>query len=436
MLRAIMPKSLFARTLIIIVAPVIVVQLIIGAVFYDRHLEAVMRRLAQSVAGDIAYIHETAARADSETARRQLFQQISRWMQMGVAYDPDGKLPAQDYLVGSDLLERALIETFEKYLPYPHRIQFRPELNSYFIFVEAGRGGVVRYNVLLRRFTSSTAHIMFYWVVASTLLVLAVAILFMRNQVKPIRRLAEAAERFGKGQDVPNFKPAGATEVRQAAAAFLEMRERIERQIRQRTEMLAGVSHDLRTPLTRLRLQLELMGDRPERAAMKADVEAMAHMIDGYLAFARGAQGETPVVTDLGDLLSEVVEEARRQGADIAFEADGDMVAELRPQALKRCFTNLIDNARRHARHTKVAAARQAESILITVDDDGPGIPPAQRHEVFRPFRRLDTSRNLDTGGVGLGLAIARDAVRSHGGDVTLGEAPMGGLRAVVRLPV
>ena len=256
-------------------------------------------------------------------------------MRKRVSMDPAAELPESDPSLGNTPLERALVRTIERGLPYPFSIQHMPEREAYFIFV-AAEPGVLQFIVPQRRFTSATAHILMWWVIGSSALLLAIAILFLRNQVKPIRRLAEAAERFGKGQEVADFKPSGAAEVRQAATAFLQMRERIDRQIRQRTEMLAGVSHDLRTPLTRMNLQLAMMGETQEIAEMKADVDVMSRMIEEYLAFARGAQGEAPVQTDVAELLTYVVEDARRQGGEISLTTEGDMIAELRPQALRR----------------------------------------------------------------------------------------------------
>ncbi|MEX2009649.1 MAG: ATP-binding protein, partial [Dongiaceae bacterium] len=253
---------------------------------------------------------------------------------------------------------------------------------------------------------------------------------------RPIRRLAAAADDFGKGRAVPDFKLEGATEVRQAAAAFNLMRNRIRRQIAQRTDMLAGVSHDLRTPLTRMKLQLAMLGDGPEVADLHADVAEMEKMLGGYLAFARGEGAEQPVPTDLGLLLRDLVAGALRDGATIELEAEPGLVVPLRPDAFRRCLTNLIGNARRHARTVAIRATRRGAAIEVTVDDDGPGIPPDQREEVFRPFYRLDLSRNPETGGVGLGLTIARDVIRGHGGELVLTDSPLGGLRARLRLPV
>jgi two-component system osmolarity sensor histidine kinase EnvZ len=263
-----------------------------------------------------------------------------------------------------------------------------------------------------------------------------VATIFMRNQVKPIRRLAVAADNFGKGRDVTQFKPEGAREVRQAASAFLAMRERISRQISQRTDMLAGVSHDLRTPLTRMKLQLAMIKQTDGAKELSSDVDEMEHMLEGYLAFARGEGTETPRSSDVSTVLNEVVTQAHRKSKAVDLHTEGELIVPLRPQAFKRCMTNLIDNAIRYANHVTVRAGTRGNAIEITVDDDGPGIPEDQREDVFKSFYRIDNSRNPETGGVGLGLTIARDVIRSHGGDITLSDSPLSGLRARVRLPL
>jgi two-component system osmolarity sensor histidine kinase EnvZ len=274
------------------------------------------------------------------------------------------------------------------------------------------------------------------WMVATALVVLAVAIVFLRNQIRPIVRLADAAEAFGKGREMPNFRPRGAREVRRAAAAFLEMKARIERAIEQRTTMLAGVSHDLRTVLTRFKLELELLGDGPEIEAIKKDVDEMAGMLEAYLSFARGDTGEQSAPTDMAALLEDLRTEIGRNGHHLTVAYYGQPGVTVRPASFKRCIANLVSNAARFASKIAVTGHRDHRWLTVTVDDDGPGIPHKLREDVFKPFMRLDDARNQDEGGTGLGLAIARDIARSHGGDITLGDSPLGGLRATVRVPV
>jgi two-component system osmolarity sensor histidine kinase EnvZ len=265
---------------------------------------------------------------------------------------------------------------------------------------------------------------------------IAAAVFFLRGQIRPILELAEAADRFGKGRDVPGFRPRGAREVRRAAAAFIRMRSRIMRQIEQRTVMLAGVSHDLRTPLTRMKLQLAMLPESEEVRDLRTDVAEMERIVEEYLAFVRGQDGERAEPADVAELLQEIAADTRKQGGEIAVETEGDLNVPVRRNALKRCVRNLVENAQRYGARTMLSAVRHDGFVEIAVDDDGPGIPEERREEAFRPFHRLDESRSPDRSGVGLGLAIARDLARGHGGDVRLATSSLGGLRAIVRLPV
>jgi two-component system, OmpR family, osmolarity sensor histidine kinase EnvZ len=283
---------------------------------------------------------------------------------------------------------------------------------------------------------ASNSHIFLVWMVGTSIILLGVAILFLRNQIRPILSLADAAESFGKGREVPDFRPRGAREVRRAAHAFVEMKRRVERTMETRTAMLAGVSHDLRTLLTRFKLELALIGDSPETAALRKDVDEMARMIEAYLAFARGDAGEASAPTDMASFLQELKADAERHGHKTSVVFHGHPIVAVKPAAFKRCLANLVSNAARFAPSIAITGHRDHRYLSITVDDDGPGIPPNLREEVFKPFMRLDDARNQDEGGTGLGLAIARDIARSHGGDIMLGDSPLGGLRATVRVPV
>jgi two-component system osmolarity sensor histidine kinase EnvZ len=320
-------------------------------------------------------------------------------------------------------------------LSYPFDIDMQEGPETVAIRVGAPEGV---YTIMLpeRRIYTPTTQVFIAWMTGSSILLSAIALLFMRNQIRPIRRLADAAEAIGKGRDVPWFKIEGAAEVRQAGAALMVMRDRLKRQITQRTAMLAGVSHDLRTPLTRMKLQLELMKKLPEREELAADIEDMETMLDAYLAFARGEEGEPAAATDLGELLNEVVNAVRKQNKKIHVNAPDGTFVVLRRHAMKRCLANLIGNAARYGKQTQVNVALRDHAVDIVIDDDGPGIPQEQREDMFRPFTRIETSRNPATGGVGLGLTIARDIARFHGGDVVLENSPIGGLRARIWLPV
>jgi two-component system osmolarity sensor histidine kinase EnvZ len=335
---------------------------------------------------------------------------------------------------GGSLLEEQLMQAMQGRVDLPYRIDAQRDPRSIEIDVQLPVG-VLAVAVPSKRLFSPTTYIFVMWMVGSSLVLLAVATIFLRNQVKSLRRLSAAADGFGKGHEVPFFKVEGALEVRQAAIAFLKMRDRIQRQIRQRTQMLAGVSHDLRTPLTRMKLALELLRDDPAARELKSDVAEMERMVHGYLDFARGEGTEAPVETDISLLLEDIAAAVRRQGASLSLAVPAECVMPVRPNALRRCLGNLIGNACRHSSHVWLTGVAIADGIDILVDDNGPGIRPSDRDRAFRAFVRLDPSRNPSTGGVGLGLTIARDVARSHGGEITLENSPQGGLRARVHLP-
>ncbi len=335
-----------------------------------------------------------------------------------------------------NLVDRQLSDALEARVERPFIIDSRSLQNQVEIHVQLPEG-VLQAVVERRRLFSSTTYVFFLWMLGTSLVLLSMATLFMRGQVRPIKRLAQAADDFGKGRDVGEFVLDGAAEVEVAGRAFNQMRARIRRQIAQRTEMLAGVSHDLRTPLTRMKLQLAMMGQNPAIEDLKRDVEDMERMVNAYLAFARGEGTEVPTETDIVATVEDVVSGARREGARIGFAAtDSEITVPLRRDAFRRAVTNIVGNAQRYGGRIEVALNRRRGSVEIVVDDDGPGVPKDSREEVFKPFFRLDASRNEETGGTGLGLTIARDILRSHGGDLTLGDSPLGGLRAVLRVPV
>lgn len=427
-----LPRTMFGRSLLIVVMPIVLLQAIAAWIFYDRHWAAVSWRLAAGVAGDVASTIEALKLAPARAAP-DLLRQIGAVSDLELVLHRGAKLPPPPS-AGGTLIEDQLREAMRGRVAYPFEIDASGDAAAVRIVVQLPRG-VLAIMVPSKRLFTPTTYIFVMWMVGSSLVLLAVAIVFLRNQVKSLRRLAAAADAFGKGRPAPPLKIEGALEVRQAAAAFLHMRDRIQRQIRQRTQMLAGVSHDLRTPLTRMKLALAFLGDDPAVAELKSDVAEMAHMVDGYLDFVRGAGDETPVETDVALLLEEVAAAVRREGMPLALCLPPEYVMPLRPNALKRCLGNLIGNARRHGSRVGLSGVVVENGIDILVDDDGPGIPPGDRERVFGPFIRLDASRNPSTGGVGLGLTIARDVARGHGGEVRLEDSPWGGLRARVHLP-
>jgi two-component system osmolarity sensor histidine kinase EnvZ len=433
--KRVLPRSLYGRSLLIIILPMVLAQLIATWFFYDRHWETVSRRLSTGVAGDIAMTLDTMRFVPTDAQRLRLFQRAADATELFYGFRPGEVLPAGMRPVSGGRIAEALAAAISERVHRPFQIDADFDPRDVLISIELPEG-VLQVAAPRKRLFTPTAYIFVLWMAGSSMVLLAVASLFMRNQVRSLRRLAAAAEAFGKGRDVSHFKLEGATEVRQAAAAFLAMRDRLQRQITQRTEMLAGVSHDLRTPLTRMRLALEFMGGDPAVEDIKSDVMVMQRMVQGYLDFARGEGSELPRDTDLTMLIEEIVAAMRRQGAHISMALPEEFEMPLRPDAMRRCLGNLLNNALRHGSHIWVTALPGGGAVDLLVDDDGPGIPPAQRENVFRPFFRLDASRNPSTGGIGLGLTIARDLARSHGGELTLEDSPQGGLRVRLHLPL
>jgi len=429
-----LPKSLLGRALAILAAPIILVQVIAIWVFFDNHVDAVTRNAARSLAGEIGLALNIAETNPDPKQRAADLELAERFLSIHLTWRPGEKL-GKDPNIGADTRAGDELIIALQPLGVPFHIDTESLPRQIRVRVQ-GTTGLLDVVATRRKLGSTTNDIFVLWSLGSAVGTLGIAFIFMLNLVKPIRKLAEAADAFGKGRDVPDFKPYGAREVRQAANAFLIMRERLQRQIQQRTEMLAGVSHDLRTPLTRMKLQLAFLGNTQEAKDLASDVAEMEQMVEEYLAFARGEGTEQAVPVNLPELLVDVVEAAQRNGTDVTLKTKGAMKLTLRPNGFRRCLTNLIANAARFGTCVQLQAQRKPHFVEITVDDDGPGVPEDKREEVFRPFYRLDNERRQSTGSAGLGLTIARDVVRGHGGDIQLTDSPLGGLRVLIRLPV
>ena len=434
MVKKMLPRSLLGRSLLIVLIPLVIVQAVALQIFYGSHLNLVSRRFAAAVAGEIATTAGLLGRYRSPADQGWILANAWDQYELNIRLAPPGPLPPDrrpaifggfDDDLATALRQRVRLPFSMDWVSDPQSVLIRVALPDETLDIQAPR----------KRLYTGTIYLFMLWLVGSALLLFGIAALFLRNQVRPIRRLAAAAEAFGLGRDIGMIKPEGASEVRQAATAFNRMHDRIRRFLLQRTEMLAGVSHDLRTPLTRLRLALAMLPAegplRQDVADMTEDVDEMERMIGGYLAFARGESSEQAVPTDLGTVLRDVVTSARRAGRHIDLDLPEPLTLPLRPDALRRALTNLVDNAGRHAGKVVLAASRSGQRLVhITIDDDGPGISPERRETVFRPFAS-DAS-----GGTGLGLTIARDIVRAHGGEITLENSPLGGLRARIQLPL
>jgi two-component system osmolarity sensor histidine kinase EnvZ len=436
-----LPRRLFARTFLIIFIPLLLAQAAAGWVFYDRHHLSVTARMAGAVAGEVSLVlAELRERAPAN--RDVVFVRARAATGLDVSHHT-GTRP--DGVEAGDLLRRALAD--ELTARGVTSVTFGAWQNVDGIAVVplyvADDGGYLQILIPERRLYTATTAVFIGWMVGSALLLLIVSLIFMRNQIRPIHRLAEAAEKFGKGLEVESFKPEGAREVRQAAAAFQVMRNRLRRMIEQRTGMLAAISHDLRTPLTRMRLQLALLPQTPDTDELTKDILEMESMIETYLAFARGEESERPQEFDVVALAGEFARIPLVAGKPLHWAApedaeNGAVMLTARPQAIRRALGNLLTNAARYGSAVWLSVVPGEYIVEIVVDDDGPGIPEEARERVFKPFFQMDPDKThgKPKGAAGLGLTITRDIARAHGGDVMLTDSPHGGLRATLRLPL
>ncbi len=435
MIKKYLPKSLFGRSLMIIILPIAIMQIVVIYLFFVQHWETVTARLSDSVAGDIALIQEMY-QSMSNDQRKKFSSLMNQHKNISVGLYENEELPEKSRPSFFSNLDQTLKKALARHLKtpfwfdttrYPSYIDVRVQLDE----------NVLRYIIDRDRVFANTGYIFVFWMAMATIILTIISILFIRNQVRPIQRLADAAVAFGKGQDVKRFKPAGALEVRKAAQAFMEMRQRIKRYIEQRTLMLASVSHDLRTPITRLKLHLSLLSDQEEIKEAKQDLTEMEYMLDEYLAFAQNEETESFCKTSLIQLIEEVLTKTPISTQHIEFiNSEKEILIKTRPIALKRAISNLINNALDYGTQIRISIRKTKTKIYIDIEDNGIGIKPTEYQEAFKPFSRLDISRNQNKKGVGLGLVIARDIIHQHGGVITLGKSSLGGLNVSICLPV
>ncbi|HEY4031539.1 MAG TPA: ATP-binding protein [Caulobacteraceae bacterium] len=430
-----LPSTLYGRSMLIIVLPIAIMQMAVAWAFYEAHWRTVTSRLSEGLAGDIAWAVDSYKQDPSPASLTRIADRAERSLGLSIVLQQgQTTLPQRIHRNYFAVIDRSLDRALTDRLDDPVWFDTTHYQCCVDIRVKV-KDGTLRILAPMERAYATQGLSFVLWMAVATLILTGVALAFIRNQVRAIERLAEAAEAFGRGADA-DFKPHGAREVRQAAYAFLDMKERLQRHIEQRTTLLASVSHDLRTPLTRLKLELALAEPTSRTEDMKRDLSDMEHMIDEYLAFARGQGGESVETVAVRGLIEEVSEGAKRAGAQVKVKIEPELSMHVRPNAFKRALSNLVMNAAVHGERVEVAArAAWDGGVEILVDDNGPGIPPDRYEEAFKPFNRLDEARNQNEKGVGLGLAIARDVARGHGGDITLEQSPLGGLRAVVRLP-
>ena len=436
-LRDIMPKSLFGRSLFIVGLPLIFLQIFLGYFFFERHWDDVGRRLVLAVAGEIALISEKIIIANNDPKLEiKIFKDAANYFGAKLQVIPNSILTDRELLhPKNSRLDRALSKSLKERIKFPHTFDTVKNLNKVIIYVQLPNK-ILRTEISKKRLYSSTTYIFIAVMIVSSLFLLGLAVFFLRRQISPLKELSNAADAFGKGDTFFALKPRGADEVRHVTHAFLDMRERIRLHIEQRTNMLAGVSHDLRTPLTRMKLQIEMLDKNEDKIGLKEDVSQMEQMLEAYLSFIKEKEMEIRVKSDISKLIGSIILDAKRNG-DIIVPKNIQIVdAKVRINDLRRAITNLTSNACRESKNVEISLIKKDKNALIIVDDDGPGIKEKDYSSVFKAFYRIESSRNLSTGGLGLGLTIARDIARSHGGEIKLEKSNLGGLRATLSVPI
>ena len=438
LVKKIVPKGLFGRSLLILLLPIFCIQLMTTYLFIDRHLSKVTELLANNIASKVSGVVEQVM-AEKDVKGQLVHLQSSIWHQYSFnlyyqQHKKSSNITVEDSITTPSPEEILLHQALAFRLNYPFKVWIDREQDYFYVSVDTPKGQFIlqdRFKHLYPR----TTKIFMWWVILAPIFLIFIAILFLKNQIKPLRFLAEAVDDFGKGRGVSYIKPNGSFEIRKLTQAFNTMAERITRQMTQRTEMLAGISHDLRTPLTRMELQFAMMSSQPEIEDLHEDVREMRRMVEEFLAFTRGEGGEETQECNLGTLIEQL--STKYDSARLQINLPEEAVQlKIRKDAFKRCLTNLINNAMRYAKNLRLTLSQEeGHGCTILFDDDGPGIPYKSREAVFKPFFRLENSRNCETGGVGLGLAITQDIVHSHGGTIRLDESPLGGLRVIVQLP-
>ena len=428
-----LPKSLFGRASLIIILPIAIMQMVVAYFFFNAHWNTVTARLSNSVSADVSVAVQLYKQDPSVNRTERLDAMLRPKMELSVALEEGDVLPSttrRSFFSALDkTLRRALGNSLEDPFwfdttRYPNHIDIRVKVDE----------GVLRFIAPRERVFAATGFVFIFWLLTATILLTWISIRFIRNQARPITELADAADAFGRGQDLSHYRPSGASEVRLAGQSFLKMRGRIRRHMEQRTSMLAGVSHDLRTPLTRLKLHMAMQEKNSETEAARQDILDMESMLDGYLDFARGVAGEEAKTVNMSTFLQAAIKKSNLAKATLS--AGEAIEASIQPKLLERAVINLLSNANKYADNCHVSLEQDGSNIRIIVEDDGPGIPEAQREDALKSFHRLDLARNQNVEGVGLGLSIARDIAQVHGGILRLDDSEMGGLKAIIRLPV
>lgn len=432
-----LPKTLFFRTMLLIFIPLIVVQVVSVVMFFDGSWSRMGRRLSDNLTSDMSFIMEQVNRNPSRLKEMQALSSQKFGMEFEYYSNQDKLKAISKVRKANRMIVGYLEESLEKAFPKAEINIFEGKADKDLVVMIDSDQGLYRFLTTRKKIFSTSIFMFVVWMVGTSILLFLVAVLFLRIQVRSIAELAQVAEDFGKGIDNKDFKPYGSSEVRKAALAFIKMKERIQRQISERTQMLAGVSHDLRTPLTRMKLQAAMMPDGDDKKDFLSDIDEMEKMLDGYLSFVSGEGGEKSSFVDVNEMILSIINKFRNKKALIRYSTNDQVSAiQGREQALKRALTNVISNAFRYGKTIAVKLESNDKKLMIAIEDDGPGIPKDKREDVFKAFYRLENSRNKETGGVGLGLSIAKDVITSHGGTIELDDSSLGGLKVLVCIPL
>tara|TARA_B100000767_G_scaffold257311_1_gene265078 strand:+ start:570 stop:1907 length:1338 start_codon:yes stop_codon:yes gene_type:complete len=431
-LKKIFPSGLFTRSLIIIIAPIVILQAILTFVFLERHWQLVTKKLSSSVVSEIGMMIDMRKNNDLST----ISYNAKKFYDINIVFLPNQRI-SNKFLISNNLIEKTLNQELQKNLNKKYSIKDIPKEKKVIISVEV-KDGILEFIIPRRNVYATNSHIFLVWMVISSILILSIAILFLRQQIKPIEKLAKAAESFGIGRKIENFKPTGATEVRKAAEAYIKMQERIEKFLEQRTLMLAGVSHDLRTPLTRIKLQLEMYSDQRGNRDLLKDVNEMQYMLETYLDFSQTVSSEENTEVDIINLIENIIKTSQEKTKLIKLELTNlkNIKYVCKRIALKRCIINLINNAKAFGDEILINLNQHNKEIKITIEDNGPGIPKKDYEKALKPFQRLDSSRNQNIAGSGLGLSISQEIINSIGGNIKLSKSNLGGLKVIVVLPL
>ena len=430
-LKKISPNSLYTRSLIIIIAPIVVLQAILTFVFLERHWQLVTKKLSSSVVSEIGMIIKMQKETDQET----ISSYAKEFYDISINYYSNQEIPL-DNNIPKTIVERTLVREIRERLDTKTWVQDFPEEKKVKVIIPLG-SSIIEFLIPRRNVYATNSHIFLVWMVISSILILSIAILFLRQQIKPIEKLAKAAESFGMGKKIENFKPSGASEVRKAADAYIKMQERIEKFIEQRTLMLAGVSHDLRTPLTRIKLQLEMLSKNRENEELLKDVDEMQYMLETYLDFSQTVSSEESSLVNINKLIEEVIETSKDENNFIIFKPlkKNEINHKCKYIALKRCIINIINNAKAYGDKIIIKLSESDYEININIEDNGPGISEKDYQKALKPFQRLDSSRNQNIAGSGLGLSISQDIIKTLDGNLNLSKSEMGGLKVEINLP-